>query len=70
MVGRGKVGWDWGGLMHTQSIGWVGIVGRGKVGRDWGGERNTQFSFQTHFDYAPFQSIFHFFGQEMVLVTL
>ena len=64
--------------MHTQFISWVGdwdgwwlgIGGRGKVGRDWGGERNTQFSFQTHFDYALFHSIFHFFGQEMVLVTL
>ena len=69
MVGRGKVGRDQGGLMHTQFIRWLGIVGRGKVGRDWGGERNTQFSFQTHFDYALFHSIFHFFGQEMVLVT-
>ena len=46
MVGRGKVGRDRGGLMHTQFIRWLGIVGRGKVGRDWGGERNTQFSFQ------------------------
>ena len=54
MVGRGKVGRDREGLMHIQFIRWLGIGGRGKVGRDWGGERNTQFSFQTHFDYALF----------------
>ena len=42
MVGRGKVGRDREGVMHTQFIRWLGIVGRGKVGRDWGGERNRR----------------------------
>ena len=38
MVGRGKVGGDWGGLIDTQFMSWVGIFWRRKVGRDWGGQ--------------------------------